>query len=105
LALILTLRLFLFYSQKTQYQNGQSLNFETTVISDPKFSGNYQNFSVNLPTGELVFIQTAAYPEYAYGDSIKVSGNLKVKLLNNKSAILTLSFPKISLTKTQIAPS
>jgi hypothetical protein len=62
LVLILLFRLYFFYFQRTQYSNGQNLSFETTVISDSKFSGNYQNFSVNLPTGELVFFQTAAYP-------------------------------------------
>src|ERR1035437_1288178 len=99
LTLILVLRLFLFYSHKTQYKDEQGLNFATTVTSDPKFSGNYQNFSVNLPTGELVFIQTVGYPEYVYGDKILISGSLKIKLLNGKSSILTLSFPKISLVK------
>src|ERR1035437_8990969 len=99
LVLILSFRLLFFYAQITQYKDGQSLSFETTVISDPKFLGNYQNFSVNLPTGELVFIQTAAYPEYGYGDRIHISGSLKIKLLNGKSAILSLNFPKISLVK------
>lgn len=99
LTLILVLRLFLFYAQKTEYKNGQSLAFETTVVSDPKFSGNYQNFSVSLPTGELVFIQTAGYPEYSYGDRTFISGSLKIKLLNGKNSILSLSFPKIETVK------
>jgi competence protein ComEC len=99
LVLILFFRLLFFYSQRTQYKDGQVLNLETTVISDPKFSGNYQNFSVNLPTGELVFVQVAAYPEYAYGDRVHTSGSLKIKLLNGKSSILSLSFPKISFVK------
>ena len=93
LTLALVLRLFLFYSQKPQYKNGQSLNFEATLVSDPKFSGSYQNFSVNLPTGELVFIQTTAYPEYTYGNKIHISGSLKIKLLNDNSSIFSLSFP------------
>ena len=92
------LRLFIFYSQKTEYKDGQGLSFTATLTADPTFSGNYQNFSVDLPTGELVFIQTTGYPEYAYGDIMRISGSLKIKLLN-KNSILTLSFPKISLVK------
>jgi competence protein ComEC len=99
LILVLIFRLFLFYSQKTQYLDGQSVSFETTLLSDPKFSGNYQNLSVNLPTGELVFVQTAAYPEYRYGEKISLIGKLKVRLLNGKSTILSLSFPKIKIVK------
>lgn len=99
LILVLLLRLFLFYSQKTEYQDGQNLSFETTLLSDPKFTGNYQNLSVNLPTGELMFVQTAGYPEYNYGERISISGTLKIKLLNGKNTILSMSFPKITLVK------
>ena len=103
LSIVLSLRLFLFYSQRTQYKDGQTISFVTTVSSDPKFSGNYQNFSVNLPTGEIVFIQTAGYPEYAYGDRLSVSGSLKVKLPNSNSPFFSLSFPKISLENPPIS--
>jgi competence protein ComEC len=99
LILILTLRIYLFYSQKTQYQDGEQVSFETTVSSDPKFFGNSQNFSVNLPTGEIVFVQTVGYPEHSYGDKISVVGKLKVKLLSKNHQILTLSFPKIESVK------
>jgi hypothetical protein len=51
LALILGLRLFLFYPQKVEYKDGQSLSFTATITADPKFSNSYQNLSVNLPTG------------------------------------------------------
>ncbi len=97
LIIVLLLRLCLFYSQKSEYKDGQSISFETTVSSDPKFSGNYQNFSLNLPNGELAFVQTAGYPEYAYGDKLAITGTLKFKLLNNKSSIISISFPKINL--------
>jgi hypothetical protein len=40
------------------------VSFTTTVSSDPKFFANMQNFSVNFPTGGIVFVQTGGYPEY-----------------------------------------
>lgn len=93
------LRIGWFYSSQTQYQDGDQVSFTTTVTSDPKFFGNMQNFSVNLPTGEIVFVQTGGYPEHSYGDKISVVGKLKVKLLSKKHQILTLSFPKIESVK------
>ena len=101
LVLVLILRIALFYSQKTEYKDGQKISFQTTVAVDPKFSGNYQNFSVNLPNGEVAYVQTIGYPEYAYGNKINIVGSLKFKVLNGKSQIISLSFPKISLVKNQ----
>lgn len=99
LILALALRIGWFYSSQTKYKDGEQVSFETTVSSDPKFFGNSQNFSVNLPTGEIVFVQTAGYPEQNYGDKISVIGKLKVKLLSKNHQILTLSFPKIESVK------
>ena len=99
LILILALRIYWFYSSQTQYQDGEQVSFISTVSSDPKFFGNSQNFSVNLPSGETVFVQTVGYPEHQYGEIIMVSGKLKVKLLSGNHEILTLSFPKIESVK------
>jgi hypothetical protein len=99
LILALLIRILIFYSQKTEYKDGQWVSFTTTVSSDPKFFANLQNFSVSLPTGEILFVQTSGYPEYNYGDKITLYGNLKVKLLSGNHSILTLSFPKIEIVK------
>jgi competence protein ComEC len=99
LSIVLILRVSLFYSQKTQYRDGEQVSFASTVSSDPKFFGNSQNFSVNLPSGEAVFVQTVGYPQHQYGEIIMVSGKLKVKLLSGNHEILTLSFPKIEGVK------
>ena len=99
LILAFALRISWFYSSQTKYKDGEQVSFETTVSSDPKFFGNSQNFSVNLPTGEIVFVQTVGYPEHNYGDKISVFGKLKVKLLSKNHQILTLSFPKIESVK------
>jgi competence protein ComEC len=123
LILILALRLFLFYSQKTEYKDGQSLNFETTLLSDPKFTGSYQDLSVNLPTGELLFVQTVGYPQYRYGQEFKIVGPIRILpragglqprapegqsngaskliggVLTDSNLIYSMSFPKITLMK------
>jgi competence protein ComEC len=99
LIIILVLRLLFFYSQKTQYEDGQGLSFQATVFSDPKFTNGYQNFSVNLPGGETIFVQTVGYPEYNYGERLLINGKLKVRLLSGKSTILSMSFPKVEIVK------
>jgi ComEC/Rec2-related protein len=116
LILILILRLFLFYSQKTEYKDGQDLSFETTLLSDPKFFSNFQNLSVNLPTGELIFIKTTDYPEYNYGERFLIIGPIRilprqggaqsnevsnplVRVLSNKNVVMSMNFPKIELVK------
>lgn len=104
LIVALVLRVGLFYSQKTEYQDEQSISFNTTVSSEPKLSGNLQNFSVTLPNGETAFVQTAGYPEYNYGDNLALTGKLKMKLLNGKQALLSLDFPKIEAVKTNSGP-
>lgn len=99
LTLVLILRIFSFYSQRTDYRDGESIIFETNLSSEPKFSGNLQNFSASLPNGEAVFIETIGYPEYNYADRISIAGKLKVKALNGKPTIISMNFPKISLVK------
>jgi competence protein ComEC len=99
LILALILRIGWFYSSQVQYKDGERVSFETTITSDPTFFGNSQNFAVNLPTGEAVYVETAGYPERSYGDKISIIGKLKVKLLSKNHQILTLSFPKIESVK------
>lgn len=99
LTVTLGIRLFTFYSTKPIYKDGEYVSFVSRVLSDPKVYGSYQSFSLQMQTGDTVFVKIPGYPEYYYGDKISVSGNLKIKLLNNKTEILTLDFPKISLVK------
>ncbi len=99
LSIMLLLRLQLFYSQKTEYKNGQNLSFEANISSEPKFFANLQTFSVALSTGETVFVKTAAYPEYNYGSRVLVVGRLEIEVLNDNQSILSLDFPQISLVQ------
>lgn len=103
LLVILAVRFLFFYNQKNNYQDGQAVNFETTLLNEPQFLGNYQKFTLNLPHGEIVFVTTAALPEYKYGDRIAVSSTL-IKQVINKRITYSLKFPKISLVKTNINP-
>ena len=121
LLLILTIRFFVFYSAKSNYQDGQEISFETTLFSEPQFLANYQKFTASLPTGENVFVIAALYPQYKYADKIAISGPIRVlsrrgggqsydtsnqnnSLLKNNGVIYALNFPKIEAVKTNTNP-
>lgn len=97
LLLLLILRFSLFYSNAKIYKEGESVNFQTKILTDPKNYLNYQTVYVNIDPANKVLIKTNPSPTLYYGDNIKVSGNLKVILLKNKTKIYALNYPKIEL--------
>lgn len=94
---LLTLRFFLFYSSRPAYHDGQEVTFTTTLLSEPQVFSKYQVISAFLPSGEKVFITTSRFPEYSYGQKLKIVGIVKKRVLNDKQTILTISFPKIKV--------
>lgn len=99
LLFILAVRFFLFYHNQPRYVNGQYVSFETTLLSEPQISGKYQNLSANLASGEKIFIKTSISPQFHYGDSVRISGVLNKRVLNNKKTAMTMFFPKIEAVK------
>lgn len=99
LLLIFGLRFYLFYRNQPQHYNGEYLSFETRILSSPQFFSNQQRISVNLENGERIFITAPPYPQFGYGDSVRISGTLQVRVLENKKPILVMYFPKIEANK------
>lgn len=95
LTLILGIRLFVFYSTKHVYKEGEQVSFNSRVLSEPNVYKSYQSFWLELPNTDRVFVKTVIYPEYYFQDSISTIGILKFKLLNNKTIILSMDYPKI----------
>lgn len=93
---ILSLRLFLFYFQKPQLQQGQEIELNTVLLQDTNISLGSQTFSVQDDNGNRFFVKTGLERQYYYGDSLKIIGNLNIKLLN-KDKIYILDNPHISL--------
>lgn len=71
LLLIFVLRLFLFPQGEIKYQIGQPVNLTTVLNSEPKISGQIQRFEI-LGLG----VVARRYPEYHYGDKLKISGTV-----------------------------
>ncbi len=93
---ILILRLFVFYSTKPNYKDNQAISISTILLQEAKTSYDYQTFSILDDSGHRIFIKTTMSPGYYYGDNLKISGNINIKLLN-KSQILIMNYPEISL--------
>lgn len=92
---ILCLRFFFFFHNQPEYHDGQSIRFETTLLSEPQKAGNQQRISANLERGKRVFITTYLYPQFHYADTLLIEGSLKERVLDSGDSILTLSYPKI----------
>ncbi len=91
----LFIRLFIFYSTRPVYTDGQQLSFQSALQSQPTSSGNSLRITLNTPDNQKVFVTASSALDISYGDTVRVSGVLKKKLLNGENAILTMSFPKI----------
>jgi len=99
LLLLLFVRFFFFYHNQPEYQDGQYINFETTLYSEPKIVGRQQRISANLASGNRIFVTTSLYPQFHYGETLLISGTLKHKAISNKNTPLTMHFPKIEVVK------
>lgn len=99
LLLLIVIRLFLYYHNKSNYINGQFLKFETILLSDPQIFSNYQLITANAEAGEKIFIRTARFPEFNYGNFVGITGILNKRVLNNKRIILTMNYPKIEIVE------
>lgn len=88
------IRFINFYSNRPQLYDGQTLNFETTLFSEPNLSSRAQKFSVDYSSNRI-FITTSFFPLFHYSDKIKISGTLKIKVLNKKTVFYSMDFPKI----------
>lgn len=99
LLILLLLRFFFFYQNQPQFEDGQEIEFETTILSEPQIAGRVQRITANLENGERIFVTLPRFPEFNYGQTLHISGTLKKRLLTNEKIILTMSFPKVEPVK------
>ena len=93
--IILSFRFYFFYQNQTRYTDRQRVSFETAIFSEPQVFGSQQVFTANLASNQRIRITTSRFPEFHYGESMRVSGPIQLRLLNNKNMVLSLYFPKI----------
>lgn len=90
LFLIFLLRLFLFPEPKFDYLPGQKITLVTTLTSEPKVFGQTQRFET-----QGLMVVARRYPQYHYGEKLKISGSLREEVSNQKRKVL--DFPQIEI--------
>lgn len=95
LIIVLFLRLKLFYQAQTSFRDGQKVTIVTQLLTEPQVNGLTQQFRISPSFAEAVLVRTARFPSYHYGETLKISGTIKKKLLSNKKVIPTMYFPQI----------
>ena len=100
LLIILSLRFIFYYQSNLQLKDGQFVSFKTSIISEPKIVSNYQVVFANLERNKIL-IKTDLFSIMHYGDTVRISGRIKLKTLENKRTITAMYFPKIEAVKNQ----
>lgn len=90
------------------------MKYQTVLLAEPTQSGRTQRITIRLPDGQRVFITTARYPQYHYGDTLRIEGKLEEKKVGKESpstslrvnssqqdrTIYTMAFPNITVVPT-----
>lgn len=85
----------MYEQHKIVYKDGQRVAFQARLSDVPEIDGRFQHFTLAEPSAPKLFISTARYPEYLYGDVLKIRGTVEQKDFPDYS-ISTLSYPKIA---------
>jgi len=117
LLLILGFRFYFFYNNQPQLTDGQEINFETTILSQPQAVGSRQAFTANYKNqsaSRRIRITTSRFPEINYGDFVRISGKIsnqnrgvlmyfpKIETVNNSSNILQSSLKSINILRQKL---
>lgn len=90
---------------------GQRVELEANIVADPEFKNGIQRLTVQVSEapGERVTVTARRYPEFAYGDTVRVSGALKkpenfngfdyARYLAKDGIYFTMDFAQVALAK------
>src|SRR5258706_2469358 len=94
LIILLSVRLFLFFSLTPKITGGENIAVSTTLLSEPAFTNSNQQFSVrvgNSFSSTRVQVYAPPTPPYHYSDTLSISGKVIRKTLKNNQVILVLN--------------
>ncbi len=95
LLVLLSLRFLQATHNASNYNNGELVGFETRLLKEPRISGNYQRFSVVDQKGNEIFITAPRFPQFHYGETVRISGRIEERALKNKKIIIAMFLPQI----------
>jgi competence protein ComEC len=95
---ILGIRFYVFYHDQPQLLDGQRIDFEAIILSQPQVIGSQQILIANYRNqsfgGLRIRITTSRFPEINYGDFMAISGTV-----SNKNGKVLMYFPRIKAIK------
>lgn len=91
----LGIRLSWVTSHQLLLHDGEEVNFLSRLTGSVSTSGQLQRFNLNY-SGTRIFITTASFPLYSYGDRVEIKGRLRETTFSNGGHVFTLPFPKIT---------
>ena len=94
LLLLLTLRFITHFQSQKDYRDVEALAFSARLTASPEQRGRIQTFALAPQGYEPVYIRAAVYPEYEYGQVLKVSGKVQIQKGENRN-FPTMYYPKI----------
>lgn len=95
------IRSWFYYHNISKYINRQQVDFSTTLLSEPRILGNTQSFSAFLEGGQRVTVVLQRFPELHYGDTVRISGAINERVLQNKRTAMTIYMPQITAVKNE----
>lgn len=104
LLLLLTFRFYTFYSNSPSYYDGQEIEFQTTLLSEPKTTGKYQRITANLSNGDRIYITFSNAEELHYGDVVRIKGKIKITKKGDFSNQTTKAISKNRIDISMFSP-
>lgn len=77
LLILLGFRLYFFYTSQQSFRDGQKIDAVFTLFDEPRTTGTKQTISYNIGLDTLRIV-APAYPQYHYGDRIRISGPIRL---------------------------
>ena len=105
LFILVVLRVVLSFILGPQITDGQSVDFTTSILSQPQLPNNLTTFSVsytNIWGSKTIHINTTN-SDLSYGQEVHIIGNVKEKVLNSSQPVYSIYFPKIG-TVSRVVP-
>ena len=88
-------RLFLFFAHPPTYRDGQVISLQVQLMQEPQLSNKGQQFAIQTPDNQAIYVKTSAVPVYHYGDTLAIQGSLQVQKDEKGHEFFHLNFPKI----------
>ncbi|MCL4354609.1 ComEC/Rec2 family competence protein [Patescibacteria group bacterium] len=107
LLILLGIRFAQFFTNSTNLKQGEMLDFQTSLSYEPEIILNFQKLKITYQ-GQKITILAPRYPQFFYGDKIKIRGSVEEKEFvssrnNRVTKVKTISLlkPKIELVKSR----